>query len=221
MNQKVEMKSFELTFKDVDDNGTIRGYASTFGNIDLGLDIVDKGAFKKSLKENRGIIPILADHDASKLIGYNLRAEEDDKGLYVEGKLNLDVQEARERYSLAKQALQLGAKAGLSIGYMTIKAEPDREKPAVRRIKEVKLFEYSFVTFPMNTSAMVTAMKSATPNATNYELIQKLIIEMKTHGLTEVDLRKALDMPALQAAHTGNPGIAQSLSDLVKLMKSE
>lgn len=220
MEKKITRTSFELEFKDIDDNGTIRGYASTFGNVDLGLDIVDKGAFKKSIKESRGLIPILADHDPDKCIGLNIRAEEDDKGLFIEGKLNLDVQLARERYSLSKQFLAAGAKAGLSIGYMTIKAEPDRDKPMVRRIKEVKLYEYSFVTFPMNTAAMVTAIKSGKSEITNYELIQNLINEMKTHGITEVDLRKALDMPAHRAADISNPSIAQSLDNLLKTMRS-
>ena len=217
MSQKIEIKSFELQFKDVDSSGMIRGYDSTFGNVDLGLDIVDKGAFKKSLKETGGKIPILADHNPSKQIGWNLRAEEDDKGLYVEGKLDLNVQDAREKYSLAKSALEIGAKSGLSIGYMTIKAEPDREKPMVRRIKEVKLFEYSFVTFPMNTAAMVTAMKSQYQSATNLELVKKLIEEIKTHGISEDDLRMAL---GYQAAPNNDPSIAQSLQDLIKTIRS-
>ena len=217
MSQKVEFKTFELQYKDVDSNGMIRGYASTFGNVDFGLDIVDKGAFKKSLKETAGKIPILADHNPSKQIGWNLRAEEDDKGLYVEGQLDLNVQDAREKYSLAKTALDIGAKAGLSIGYMTIKAEPDRDKPMVRRIKEVKLFEYSFVTFPMNTMAMVTAMTAQLKSATNLELVKKLIEEIKTHGISEDDLRMALGN---QAAPSIDPSIAQSLQDLINNIKS-
>src|SRR5699024_11634335 len=28
-----------------DDDGTLEGYASTFGNVDLGQDVVEKGAF--------------------------------------------------------------------------------------------------------------------------------------------------------------------------------
>ena len=37
---KPEIKTFEFKADDVDSAGTIRGYASTFGNIDLGFDIV-------------------------------------------------------------------------------------------------------------------------------------------------------------------------------------
>ena len=46
-----EYKTFELKLDDAEPKGLIRGFASTFGNIDLGADVVDKGAFKKTLKE--------------------------------------------------------------------------------------------------------------------------------------------------------------------------
>ena len=72
MTPKVETKSFELEIKDADSNGMIRGFASTFGNVDLGMDVVDKGAFKKAIKESKGLWPILADHDPTKQIGWNL-----------------------------------------------------------------------------------------------------------------------------------------------------
>lgn len=162
MKKKIQYKTFGFQFKAADDeSGIVEGYASTFGNVDLGLDVVDKGAFKKTLTESRAKIPILADHNPSKQIGWNLDGSEDDKGLFVKGELDVKVNQlARERYSLSKKAMEIGAKAGLSIGYMTIKGEPDSENPRIRRLKELKLMEYSFVTFPMNTEAMVTAAKS-------------------------------------------------------------
>lgn len=218
MTPRVETKSFELEIKDADSNGMIRGYASTFGNVDQGLDVVDKGAFKKSIKELKGMFPILADHDPTKQIGWNLRAEEDEKGLYVEGKLDLNVQAAREKYSLAKGAMEAGVKMGLSIGYMTIKAEPDREKPMVRRLKELKLFEYSIVTFPMNTSAMITAMKSNWEKESNIDSVKKLITQLKQNGISHSDLLLALHEDG--AANETDPGLTQSLSELLAKMKS-
>lgn len=218
MTPKVEVKSFELEIKDADSNGMIRGYASTFGNVDLGMDVVDKGAFKKSIKESKGLFPILADHDPQKQIGWNLRAEEDEKGLYVEGKIDLNVQAGREKFSLAKTAMEAGAKMGLSIGYMTIKAEPDRDKPMVRHLKELKLFEYSIVTFPMNTSAMITAIKSEFKQASNIDLVQKLIAELKQQGISHSELVTALHTGA--AGDESDPSLAQSLNDLIQMMKA-
>ena len=211
---KVEFKTFSLKLDDVDSQGTIRGYASTFGNIDLGFDVVDKGAFKKSIKESSGKFPILADHDPSKQIGWNFRAEEDDTGLFVEGKLDLNVQSAREKYSLAKTAMSLGAKMGLSIGYMTIKAEPDREKPMVRHLKELKLFEYSIVTFPMNTEAMITSAKSLA----GVDRAQYLLSELAKSGVSRDEMKIALQTEAAQNQEDPNKYI-QSLDSLLKSMK--
>lgn len=212
---KVEYKTFSLKLDDVDTQGTIRGYASTFGNVDLGFDVVSKGAFKKSIKESGGgKIPILADHDPSKQIGWNFRAEEDDTGLFVEGKLDLNVQSAREKYSLAKTALSLGAKMGLSIGYMTIKAEPDRDKPMVRHLKELKLFEYSIVTFPMNTEAMITSAKSLV----GVDRARYLISELSKSGVSRDEIEKALHIEA--ADPQIDPKILQSMDNIIKAMRS-
>lgn len=207
-------KVFPFEIKDADSQGFIRGYASTFGNVDLGLDVVDKGAFKKAIKETGGgKFPILADHDPSKLIGWNLRAEEDDTGLKVEGQLDLNVQLAKERYSLARKALELGIPMGLSIGYMTVKAEPDRDKPMVRRLKELKLFEYSIVTFPMNTEAMITAAKSALTQ----DRVSLILEEAKRLGLSENDLKMAL----YGAADSGDPNnYVQSIDQIINQFKS-
>lgn len=216
MTPKVEVKSFELEIKDADSNGMIRGFASTFGNVDLGMDVVDKGAFKKSIKESKGLWPILADHDPSKQIGWNLRAEEDEKGLYVEGKLDLNVQSAREKYSLAKTAQELGAKMGLSIGYMVVKAEPDREKPMVRRLKELKLFEYSLVTFPMNTEAMITSAK-AQPDELRQAWLKDHFKQLKQQGFTDLQIEMALHG---EAAPENDPLLEQSLRKLIETIRA-
>lgn len=211
---KTEFKTFPFEIKDVDSQGMIRGYASTFGNVDLGLDVVDKGAFKKTIKESQGKFPILADHSPSKQIGWNLRAEEDSNGLLVEGKLDMNVQLARERYSLSKTALEIGAKAGLSIGYMTIKAEPDAKQPQVRRLKELKLFEYSLVTFPMNMEAMVTAAKGLG----EIDKARFLIEQLKQNGITTQDLELALRAEAVNQDYDPTK-LGQSLDKLIESFK--
>jgi len=217
MKPQIEIKSFSLEIKDADSHGMIRGFASTFGNVDLANDIVDRGAFKKSIRESKGLWPILADHDPAKQIGWNLRAEEDDKGLYVEGKLDMNVQAAREKYSLAKQASELGAKMGLSIGYMVVKAEPDRDKPMIRRIKEVKLFEYSLVTFPMNTEAMITSVKGQTDFG-RIAWLKEHILKLKEQGFCDADIELALHGEA--ATNESDPQELQSLQKLIQLMKA-
>lgn len=212
---KPEIKTFSFKVDDMDEKGMVRGYASTFGNVDLGLDIVDKGAFKKSIKESGGKIPILADHNPSEQLGWNLRAEEDDKGLFVEGKLDLNVEKARERYSLAKTALEIGASFGLSIGYMTIKAEPDAKNPRIRRLKELKLFEYSMVTFPMNTEAMLTGAKSLV----GVDRAHYMISELAKQGISRDEIKLALGInPAATMSEDPDETI-QSIDAIIKNLR--
>lgn len=213
--RRLEFKTFGFEFKEVSEKGLIRGYASTFGNVDQGLDIVDKGAFKKTLKENMAI-PILADHDSTKQVGWNLKAEEDNTGLFVEGELMInDVQLAKERYAIAKKAIELGAKAGISIGYMTIQASPDTKNPLIRHLKELKLFEYSLVTFPMNVEAMVTAAKS-------FQCVDKarfLIEQLKEAGVSRSDLEIALREEAATASNDPTL-LSQSMDRLIERFRN-
>lgn len=189
---EVEHKNFGFEIKKMDDaTGMIEGYASTFGNVDLGFDIVDKGAFTKTLVENVKI-PILKDHNMCTQVGWNHEAKEDDVGLLVMGKYNMEDPLARGAYALAKQGLEIGAKVGLSIGYITIKAEPDRDNPMIRRLKELKLLEYSQVTFPMNTAAMMTAAKSFAQCMDMKSAVEAFMDEMGRRGYTVEEVIKQL-----------------------------
>lgn len=146
------MDTLNLKIKSVDegDQGTFEGYLSVFGNVDLGGDVVEKGAFDKTLQE-RGTFPLLWQHDHKSPIG-TLDAETNDRGLRVRGKLLLSVAKAREAYDL----LKAGIVKGLSIGYEAVKAD---HKDGIRRLREVKLHEGSLVTFAMNPLATVEAVK--------------------------------------------------------------
>jgi len=150
----MKTKIIRLEIKDVTAEGSFKGYASTFGNKDLGDDIVMPGAFTKTLQENPQV-PILWGHSPREVIGVNQMASEDSKGLYVEGQLAMDVQRAREAHSLMK----MNAVKGLSIGYDPVVIDWSREKEGIRILREVKLYEYSLTPFPMNEQATVTGVK--------------------------------------------------------------
>ena len=151
LNRPIEIKA-------VNEDGLFSGYASVFEEIDSYRDIVKRGAFEKTLAdtESKGrAVPILWQHDASKPIGVYTSLKEDERGLYVEGQLNMDVQQAREALSLLKQK----ALSGISIGYNSVRYDTD-VKSGVRRLYELKLFEASLVTFPACDSARVTDVKT-------------------------------------------------------------
>lgn len=152
----LQTKSFEFEFKEMGEDGEFQGHAAVFNNVDLGGDKILPGAFLKTLERNKGLIPILSGHNIREQIGWNEKAEENKKGLKVKGALDLNVSRAREIQSLTKKAIDLGAKMGLSIGFETIKKSFEG---AVRILKELELFEYSFTAFPMNVRATVGNMK--------------------------------------------------------------
>jgi phage head maturation protease len=110
--------------------------------------------------------------------------------------------------------MALGASMGLSIGYMTVKAEPDRDKPMVRHLKELKLFEYSIVTFPMNTEAMITAAKSLG----GLDKARMMIQELEKQGIKRDELVQALQF---EAAESEDPQkILQSMDELIRQMRA-
>ncbi len=219
MKNTIEFKTFEFEIKEAgtnEDLGRFEGYASTFGNMDQGFDIVDKGAFKVTIKQNKGKFPILADHNWESHIGYNESATEDSTGLYVKGAINLKVQKGVEKFALAKQALDLNTRMGLSIGYSTIQATQDPENEKVRRLTELKLWEYSFVTFPMNIEAMVTTAKSLG----DIDKARFLISQLKLQGISIADLEMALRKEA--ASNDEDPTlISQSLDNLIAKFRND
>jgi uncharacterized protein len=144
---------FKFELKSLDDAGALEGYAAVFGNVDLGGDVIEQGAFTKSIQESGGQVPILWQHDRYEPIGVSSSLEQDRKGLLVKGQLNMDVQRAREARALLNQ----GALQGLSVGYKSVKHVFDGP---VRRLKEMSLKEFSPVVFPMNELA-VASVKGA------------------------------------------------------------
>ncbi len=139
------------------DGAVISGHASLFGAVDQGGDVVQRGAYAVSLarlaKAGRGV-KMLWQHDPAKPIGVWDEVREDERGLYVKGRLLLDVQAGFEAHSL----LQAGAIDGLSIGYRTVRAE--KAETGQRLLHEIELWEVSLVTFPMLPQARVQAGSS-------------------------------------------------------------
>ena len=98
-------------------------------------------------------------HNVRDPIG-GVKVKEDDHGLFVKGRLNLDVQSAREKYALMKQKEPGPVIKGLSFGYDTIKQEFDESaRKTVRRLKELKLYEVAPVLFAMQSQAQITDVK--------------------------------------------------------------
>lgn len=153
-----ERRFARMEVKMLDKAGTFSGYASLFGEVDLGRDRVERGAFLRSLAR-RGAqgVRMLFQHDPAEPIGTWRMIREDARGLYVEGVLSDGVNRARE----VRELIKARAVDGLSIGFETVRARPD-PKTGIRQILEADLWEISVVTFPMLPGARISDVKGGT-----------------------------------------------------------
>jgi HK97 family phage prohead protease len=144
---------FELTELKASDSGwQFSGYASTFGNLDQGGDVVMRGAFDTTLGK-RARRPLLWQHDLREPIGVEKSLKADDRGLLGTWKI-VDTARGGDAYKL----LKAGAIDSMSIGYVTEDVAFD--DAGVRLLKSVDLLECSVVSLPMNEQAMVTSVKT-------------------------------------------------------------
>ena len=158
--ESIEIKSSIKAYDNEDEDknyGTFEGYGSVFGNKDLGNDVIEAGAFAKSLKKRKPQnVKLLYQHKSDMPIGVFDEIKEDEHGLVVKGRLALKTQAGAEAYEL----LKMGALDGLSIGFRVNPKEVSYDKRGNKRIiKEVDLMEVSLVTFPMNPQATVRSVK--------------------------------------------------------------
>lgn len=153
----IEYISVPLELKALE-SGQFEGYGSTFGNVDLGGDVVMKGAFAASLERYRkaGEWPqMFWMHRADQIPGMWLDMAEDDKGLWNKGEL-LPTTVGND----VKVLLKAKAVKTLSIGY-TVDSQDDYEyRDGVRLLHQVNLWEVSPVSIPMNPKARISAVKA-------------------------------------------------------------
>jgi uncharacterized protein len=148
----VDSQNYGLKIKSLDEKtGKFSGVGAVYNNVDLGGDKILPGAFTKTLGEGKQI-PLLWQHNPSDPIG-TVKVTDSPQGLMVEGQLLLSDPTAQKAY----QFMKAGIINGLSIGYDTVKSAMNG---AVRELQEIRLWEISVVTFPMNESAQVTSIKS-------------------------------------------------------------
>ncbi len=67
---------------DIDEKaGVVKGYGSVFGNRDSDDDVIERGAYAKTIKENGKRVKYIYQHDITKPIGKMSELYEDEKGL--------------------------------------------------------------------------------------------------------------------------------------------
>jgi HK97 family phage prohead protease len=174
--EKVEIKNTKFELKASGEN-YFEGYASVFNNIDSHDDIIEAGAFTKTIKENKNRIKILWQHDMKEPIGLPEVMEEDSKGLYVKGKISM-TDTGRKALTL----IQDGVITEMSIGFDIVKKDYRKvNNKDVRVLKEIKLWEFSPVTFASNNLAKIVKLNQMIESVGNERhLIEQAIETLKT-----------------------------------------
>lgn len=147
---------------ETDETGSIEGYASVYYGTDSYGDTIVKGAFDDCVNADEKP-KMFFNHDRYSVpIGKWEEVTADDKGLYVKGKLNLEVSQAKDVYS----AVKAGDIDGFSVCMMidpahyTLKDASDQWGGGFIEHVEA-LPEISVVTFPADKSARIAKVKSA------------------------------------------------------------
>lgn len=146
----METKSIALEVKATDE-GVIEGYGSIFGNLDSYGDRIERGAFAETIKARKP--KMLWQHNMADPIGAWEEVKEDDKGLFMRGKIAMKATRGKDAYELVKA----GAFDGLSIGFRATDWEMEGNN---RVLKSIDLYEVSLVTMPANTLATITDIRS-------------------------------------------------------------
>lgn len=152
-----------LSAKAEGDPGSLEGYASVWDVLDLQGDIVERGAFTRTIEANvkAGKVKLMMLHYAygggvPELIGSVVEAKEDDIGLWIRAEFS-SVQPAQD----TRTKILEGHIKGLSIGYRPVKwQEEERDGKIVRRLTEIELGEVTVTSTPVNEEAVITSAKS-------------------------------------------------------------
>lgn len=136
----------------------VEGLASTYGNIDHAGDIVERGAYQRTIdafKNGKKGMPFLAHHRHDRPIGKIVELEDTVDGLWFKARFS----NSHDGQNVREQFLD-GTLDSFSIGYRVLQKQADRVNgQKVLRLKEIALHEISAVTFPCNELARLSAVK--------------------------------------------------------------
>ena len=167
----------------------VEGYAAVFGNEDSYNDIIVAGAFTKTIAGKEGKrIKLCLQHDMEDIVGKIVELKEDEKGLWFKAKISNTTMGKDLSILIEDDAIN-----EISIGYQSIVWEVD-EVRNVRLLKEVKLYEISFVSRAANQLATIQATEikeeKQTPKEPDYEnMPNDDLIRMRQKIQTEITKR--------------------------------
>ena len=218
-----------------EDTGIVDAYVSIMGIVDEDMppDMIEAGAFTKTIQERgpagANKIRVLHQHNWTEVVGKPISLVEHTRdqlptelleqypeatgGLFTRTQFILDVQRAREDFALYKS----GAMDEWSIGFDTLDADMDKgaDDEAFRRIKEVRLWEYSPVTWGANQATMTTNVKEVDKQSEDALLVEPSV----EHLQDEAEPLTALT--SCEAARLNQDGVEIGFNELNRKVKDE
>lgn len=152
MEEKLEVKSFEIKADKQESNLYIEGYGLRFGNLDSWNDIIEPGAVDAFMDDEkaRRRCKLCAMHDMMTPIGVIEEMKVDENGLWFRAKIS-NTDAGKDMAILIED----GVINEFSIGYRAKKWWYDEEKE-IRHLTDIYLYEISAVTRAANDEAVLT-----------------------------------------------------------------
>ena len=169
---EMEFKRFEVADVDTKER-VITGHAAVFGNKDSYGDVIEAGAFKRTVDAHKegGGRKVKVFYNHMHPIGLPQELREDERGLYTESKIS-----ATPRGDEVLQLVSDGVINEMSIGYQPVKSYGERGD---RHLTEIKLFEYGPVDFAANDQALITGVKGLADRLRQGQTGEATIAEVK------------------------------------------
>jgi len=203
--------------------GIIEGFASVFGVKDSWGDVVTEKAFDRTLDEKTASdIRMLRGHNPNVIIGewteMDIREQGGQKGFFMKGQLYLDMEDGKN----AAKLIQRKQLDGLSIGAGIVKGTSTYGDDGTRFLNDLDLLENSVVTFPANTKARISTIKTAHDLALFKRQIEDILCDANIHreDAREIVAKGVTDELIRREADTLSPEVLKALDDFNKLIKT-
>lgn len=153
-------------FKADGDSGLVTGYASIYGNVDLGGDVISNDEpFKEFVKNADGKVIMLFAHDSGS--GWSSTASggmpigaaevsQNSKGLKFEAQLVMDDPFVKRVHTHMKA----NTLSGMSVGYDVLPGGSKILESGIRQLNALRLWEISCCLWGMNPKAGIDTVKS-------------------------------------------------------------
>jgi HK97 family phage prohead protease len=222
MKDILKFRSFDIAEHKSDDSGNmfISGYGAIFGNEDSYGDIIQPGAFAKTIAERvradgTSRIAFCYQHDIWNPIGKIEEIKEDEKGLWISVMLSASEKDIQTK-------VREGILREMSIGYRTMGSREEIvDGRHINYLTEIKLIEVSLVTVAANPLALVEGMKGEEVQRTIENEFNRISAIVRNEKISfEIDRLKAIVITSLASKEQPQEQPEQTMTkdDYLKLL---